>query len=205
MDDLTLVRQTTTTANAYSFRFKWGWAIFTINESTGEVAICSDWGSYSHRWHVGALGERADGSRVTLTEFLAGCCSRDRDDYVVRKLKLDSQSKCLEDVFDREATLQGVRKCVREYRREQRLTRDEARELWHEALAWVDHEYGCTFESCPDQLCRFLNGTIDAAYEYIERKPSVRFVFLRDQLLPFFGKWLRDNVVNQPAKAVANG
>lgn len=206
MDDLTLIRQTTSTATAYGFRFKWGWAIFTINDSTGELSVCSDWGSYSHRWNVGALGSEPGGATSTLTQFLARCC-RQRDDYVVRKLKLDSRSKCLEEVFDADGTMRGVRRRVCEYRREQRITKPEARALWQLAAEWVRHEDGCTYDTCPDQLCRFLNGTIDAVYEYIETKPSARFVFLRDRLIPFFGEWLRANVIGAPApaQAVANG
>jgi len=57
---------TISTATAYSFRFaNGGWAIFTVNDSTGELSIQSDWGEWAHRWHIGHLGS------PTLTKFIA--------------------------------------------------------------------------------------------------------------------------------------
>lgn len=66
-------------ARFYNFRFEpHGWAIFTVNDATGELHIQSDWGDYSYRWNTAALGHNA-----TLTSFLRDAGA---SDYLVRKL-----------------------------------------------------------------------------------------------------------------------
>lgn len=71
-------------AVTYSFEtegkgFK-SWALCTVNDSTGELLITSDWGSWSHRWPASpeALGH------PTLTAFIG---TRADVDYLARKLQ----------------------------------------------------------------------------------------------------------------------
>lgn len=183
---------------AYSFRFEsYGWAIFTLNDQTGELSLHSDWGTYGHRWHIDALGSvrAADGSERprTLHEFLTGCDG----DYVVRKFQLDTKSKELEDVVDDEKTKAGVRERIIEERRARSIDRETARELWKQTDEWADYK-NFDLHSIDSELSSFLG----EFWEYVCTRPSARFVFLREELWPFFRDWLRVSVV-EPARAAA--
>ena len=78
MKALEVARRTKSVATSYGYRFTdySGWAIFTVNDSTGELSLQSDWGNFSYRWNTGALGKGK-----TLTTFLAGTNSH----YVAEK------------------------------------------------------------------------------------------------------------------------
>lgn len=79
----TLSLVSTQTAITYSFRAapgQFGWASCTINDTTGELLITSDWGNWSHRWspdprHLGA---------PSLTAFIG---TRGDIDYLASKLQ----------------------------------------------------------------------------------------------------------------------
>jgi hypothetical protein len=192
MDELELVSQTTTTAQAYSFRFKWGWAIFTLNDHTGELSIHSDWGTYGHRWHTGSLGKGH-----TLHTFLAQCDG----DYVARKLKLGTQSKCLDDVLCPDLSLRELQREICEARRSGDLDKARARDLFDLANDWT-HGGTFSYEDCPAALADYLS---HEQHESMRRKPSARFLFIRNQLWPFFAAWLSENVVRTPPAEMANG
>lgn len=192
MDELTLVSQTTTTAQAYSFRFKWGWAIFTLNDRTGELSIHSDWGTYGHRWHTGALG---DG--LALHTFLAQCDG----DYVARKLRMAAQSKCLHDELSPDRSLKELRRAICEERRQKGMSKARARDLFELAGEWT-HGGTFTYEDCPCDLADYLS---HEQHEFMLNKPSARFLFVRDTLWPFFTAWLRENVLAPKAVEVAYG
>lgn len=86
MTKLTLIA--THAATTYSFRAAVGefsWACCTVNDATGELAITSDWGNWSHRWsanpeHLGA---------PTLTAFIG---DRGDVDYLARKLQREGNA-----------------------------------------------------------------------------------------------------------------
>jgi hypothetical protein len=109
------------TATAYHFRGRGGWAICTVNDATGELLIVSDWtDGCGFRWHTAHLG------CPTLTEFLA----HDRGghyDYLVGER------------FSADETVKAMRERVLHLRRDGELTRGEARATW-EAL---DDLRGC--------------------------------------------------------------
>lgn len=78
------------TADSYTFTFNNGaastWAIFTVNNSTGEFAIRSDYGGWSYRWSIRSLGEKHEMHEKPLAHFLA---SGTDSHYIVDKLGYD--------------------------------------------------------------------------------------------------------------------
>jgi hypothetical protein len=114
MTDEPLILISTSTATTYNFRAaesgRFGWACCTVNDSTGELAITSDWGNYAHRWNVNHLGTDDHGVKTTLTSFLAGGSI----EYIADKLTSREQR----DRFDAEATVKEFRDLLRARRRE---------------------------------------------------------------------------------------
>ena len=167
----------------YSFRFEeYGtWCNVTINEQTGEFHIASDWGTWSHRWHVNSIGPN------TLTEFLLQC----DPDYIVRKFRLN-EPKDLVDVRDDEATWEGIREYICAERRAKRITKKEARQYWYEGDAWV-HDENCDVENIEFDLSQFLGSE---PWEFIRDKKSYNYEFLVFRLIPFLQKWLTDHLKN---------
>lgn len=103
-----------------------GWALATVNDATGELAIQSDWGNWSYRWHIDHMGETevAPGPqwhvpmvmptrKITLTEFI-GERFRDSEycDYLADKLTSRSERQ----VFDAQETVAAMRKYLIERR-----------------------------------------------------------------------------------------
>lgn len=76
-----------TAGTTYSFRSteRFGWALCTVNDATGELLITSDWGNWSHRWdpNPACLGA------PTLTSFIG---TRGDVDYLARKLQREGRA-----------------------------------------------------------------------------------------------------------------
>jgi len=139
-----LVLISTSMATTYNFRAATsgliGWACCTVNDTTGELTITSDWGNYGHRWNTDHLGSCAGGDRRTLTDFI----SVGSIDYLADKLMSREQI----DRFDAEATMKEFRDMLRDKRRESKrwyaglprqawegprddeIDKDTARRLW---------------------------------------------------------------------------
>lgn len=195
----------------YTFE-RGGWAIFTINEVTGEFAIQSDWGNYSYRWSMGpgVPNKNDDGSIDTdaLKKFLA----RAGADYVTTKLSYDMPRKAREE-FDMAGFRSAIRELLCRTRRDEdyityqkrgrygewervteRFTKEWARAAWDELDEVCDraeeyHHDGQTtalMENWPASL-----NWIDDVWDYFSFKPTARFVFLQETLLPFFQEQLR--------------
>lgn len=174
---------------AYSFRFKGyscSWAIFTINESTGEFLITSDMGNFSHRWNMGAI---AGGN---LTEFIG---NNTNTNYLVGKLKVGSNSSLLEDHIDEEET----KKTIIEYAKDSEYSKEYLDELLDE-LGWVeDFSEAGLLRDGHEAVLNILTGDSDlVCYEH-----SPDYKFLRDELLPFFCGWLRANILTKEAENVS--
>ncbi len=142
-DPKLLLVATLTSARTYHFRSPkplGGWALCTVNDSTGELLITSDWGNWVHIWNPKHLGS------PSLTHFIA-----DRQSYDYLASKLLGQSAW---VLDADATIAHWRKALvaarlregRKYTRNyypEPLSAYLAREIWH--------SLGSLFESARDE------------------------------------------------------
>lgn len=174
---------TITNPVTYCFRFNdyGNWANFTINESTGEFSIQSDWGDWSYRWHTDSLGKG-----VKLTQFLLSCDT----DYITNKLAYGPVSD-LKDEVDDEETLKAIRKHICEVRRGRDIDKGDARAYWLEAETFVE-EQNCSIEAMDSDLYDLLG----EPWEYIAHKKSHRYMFLTRRLLPFFQAWMKNHLTN---------
>ena len=179
-------------AVSYHFRSSHGWAICTVNDTTGELSIQSDWGSWQHRWssdpkHLGA---------PTLTAFL-----RDRKavDYLYDKLHYGrTRGK-----FDAEETIKALRQHMLEDRdmtEEQILADDQFRDAWEE----IEELDGCTtgdefLHAWHDRLSQETRDAItDEPWDFLRDIEPWPSVILREAILPAFIAAL-----NAPAAAEA--
>jgi hypothetical protein len=184
LPDLSNPTVTLGTATVYSFRFAWGWAIFTINDATGEFHIQSDWGNYAYRWsadpkHLGS---------PTLTAFLA----RGDANYVADKLHYGRPGD--REEFDEETTKRGLRRRVGEVYGARKVDKEKAQELLADLddLDWDNDEtfVRSFYDGSPD-----LRLLTEEPYEWACHRPTARYVILVDALLPFFFDYLRREVV----------
>lgn len=99
-----------------------GWALCTVNDVTGELAIQSDWTEpCGYRWNVDHIG------CPTLTEFLTHDRSGHYDYLVGKLLPADRQRR-----FCPQQTVKEMRGRVSAARFEFRIDRAAARSLWDE-------------------------------------------------------------------------
>ncbi len=129
--------QILTSARTYHFRSMealGGWALCTVNDTTGELLIMSDWGNWSHRWDPKHLG------KPSLTHFIS---DRSGYDYLAGKL-IDGQDW----VLDADATIQKWRSRLVEQRLQEGrcgskhdsepLSAVLAREIWEDLGSLLD-------------------------------------------------------------------
>jgi hypothetical protein len=168
-----IVSTSKTTVEKIHVRFKhWGWADFFLEDhrpGAGTLVINSDWGCWSYTWT--GIGEG-----LTLASFLL----RADNDYIIRKLLLGSKV----DEFDAEKTLEQWKERLCDERREGRLAKEQARELWEELEQYAD--CGVTdstlfVERLPEQVSEWLGYE---AYEYLAHRPSSEYRALDGTLLP---------------------
>ena len=178
LPDLSNPIVTKSVAATYSFKFNWGWAIFTVNDQTGEFSIQSDWGNYSYRWNINHLGE------PNLTTFLAHMTE---GSYVADKLHYGRPQD--REEFDEDATKRGLKLRVGEFYGETRIDLEQAKELldiitdldWYNTDSFLN-----TFDNNYDEL-KIL--TIEP-YEWIRHRYTCSYTILVEALLPFFFKYL---------------
>lgn len=156
---------------SYYFRFNHcGWAIFTVNYTTGEFSIQSDWGNYSYRWN--GL------SKESLIRF--------SPEYIADKFSHENKGE-LERVFDGEKTEEGVIEVVRDRMKGLDIEDRKALGLDLRAVLVFSSDARDFMESIDrTEIARkFLN------YEDICTKHSERYRFLVQRLLPFFQAHLK--------------
>lgn len=185
----------TSTATAYHFHpvksphNGWGWAICTVNDETGELAIQSDWGNWQHRW---SADPKSLGS-PTLTHFISG---RSHCGYLADKLTTSSQR----DRFDSDATVAAMRTRLAERRLEQGragerkrmpyegtteepLTAELAREIW-DAIGDIDSDRSA--DLFLDRFYRILGHAwvSEEPWNYIKTGPDSSYTILLEAILP---------------------
>lgn len=189
----------TQTAVTYSFRATggdFGWANCTVNDSTGDLHISSDWGNWSHRWdpRPSCLGA------PSLTALIG---SRNNVDYLARKLQGERGGKR----FSAEKTVTEWRRMLCERRMDdgrilmaageqaiqnakygvpfRRLTKEVARNIW-EALG--EAEENCGGEDSLLFLVHEIDGFTrhvdDTPYESIKYEQTAEDRALREVILP---------------------
>lgn len=178
------------TAKAYGFTFEepFGWAIFTINDSSGEFSIQSDWGNWSHRWNVNHLGVDKN-IKNPLTHFIA-----DRGDagYLAKKLYNGREMKR----FSPENTEHEWRKMVLQSRREGYLKKEAAREIWDD-IGQLDFSDAHSLNNSIYHLDgKELNRFFDPFWDYLFDENVPEATILTYHLLPFFINYLRKEVLN---------
>lgn len=207
-----------------------GWAFCTINDSTGELNIQSDWGSWSYGWspnpkHLGA---------PTLTDFIA---TRSSAHYIADKLwSAGGGSAYGGGVFSAVATVKAMRARLAERRLEQGrehqrsytdiswkrlpwwpvgeghpLTKQCARDLWNELGELSDrHMPEVLFCERFYQLDDHEWITEESVTEYLVTETSHKYEVLRDAILPALLAACRDRLaasqrVVTAAVTLANG
>jgi hypothetical protein len=141
-----------------------GWGIFLI-DSTGMFCAFTDFGNYCYKWTYHGCKD--------VRSFILEICNPHEYDYVLRKLMGDGK------IYDSDATVQHIRQTIREQRRENGLTKEEARTEWerlkeHNDLAFMEDFHNWYGEQ---QL-------LSDAYEMVCRRwPSDAMGFCQ-QLLP---------------------
>ena len=162
-----------------------GYAFFYIHEfpNGGTLAIVSDWGNYSHMWNSTGL--------PSLKHFLATCHS----DYIVMKLGYE-KGREFSHQFKSEKTLVNFKKRILEDRRDDRLSREEARDLWEILIDWSpDDNDQSWYWTMPKELSKQYPDPFEWGFEY---GPSPRYQFLVDHLVPFFQRYLQRELGMEP-------
>lgn len=180
-DELKIKTYSKTVAEVYHFVFDvTGWATFTICESTGEFSIQSDWGNYSHRWNINAIGTE------TLKAFIAKCDPH----YLADKFSY-SKSRDFKNTFDVHKTIDSLTWQIKESRKDDELEHGRARELYNlvKKLDMFDdaNEFYQALDSAPESYFEYDNEP-NEAFCY---RPSFEYEFLIGKLLPFFIEHLR--------------
>jgi hypothetical protein len=197
MVDRRLELVATSTATTYRFRSPeplYGWACCTVNDSTGELTITSDWGNWGHRWNTNHLG------LPSLTEFIA---DRTACDYLAGKLVLGDGRR-----FSAEKTTAALRRLIVERRRDRydgTLTRDVARELWDE-LGNLEDDCGDSCDLYFERLpADFIDLVCSEPWHYSASEPTPEYRQLVGVILPALVEACRAEVARRAAAGAPRG
>ena len=174
------------TADVYSFYFRpYGWAVFTICEATGEFSIQSDWGNFGYRWNPKYIGTE------TLHEFIMNTYP----DYIVNKLSYDKECSFRNDFLEEE-TLNNFKQAIISNRLQDIIDKETARKHWDDLICFWEYDVmdnpspmDMLFQQFPTELEEYY-----PAYEYVRTGPCPNYIFVRDELLPFFQEYLKRNL-----------
>jgi len=175
---LNLIKQSVSQATAYRFVFDSGdWAVFTLNNETMELSINSSWGAYGYRW---------DAAGPSMARFVSRCSP----DYVLGKFAYLTDPQPLRDVVDDAATRAEVEQQIDNAREACGIiTESQAENLRDDLDSWESSEF--SLDHCPAELSQFL----PEYWRLVSMEKSATYRVLRDQLLPFFSKFLIEHVI----------
>ncbi len=146
-----------------------GWFIAFI-DSAGCLAVLSDYGDYSYRWHSPG---------ASMRHFLL-CCNTG---YVADKFGYNVKAE-----IDGDATRKGIREYILETRRQGTLTKEEARLEWENSRN--------DFDSDVDFSDWMQGSNFDDSYEfYRSRKPQLE-AFMR-QVWPRLVECIREDLESE--------
>ena len=182
---------------SYVFGFKWGWAIFTINDDTGEFTITSDWGNYSHRWPADPVNLGGP----NLTDFLRRMLRQDPR-YVTEKFSYTNK-RDLDDVVDEVATRKAFKRAIREAYKDRRIDQGEVREAIAELKDHLDLQTDDTIMRTIEWCSVLPRAVGPEPWNFIMHESSTRWLILQYALLPFFGRHLQK--LDDAAQALLTG
>lgn len=171
------------TAEVYAFNFNThgGWANFTLCEETGEFHIQSDWGDWQYSWPQPGRG------KGTLKDFImrTGTC------YLAGKLTKGGDEGAKD--FDADATIEKI-KADPEVKK---LL--DADEFLADALDELNEFSSCEsfmlMLSMKDDLEEVVKALGDDWHCHTPvYKPNGRYLILRDSLLIFFQRFLKEKL-----------
>ncbi len=196
------LKRVLTDATTYQFTDdeRFGWALCTVNDATGELLITSDWGNWSHIWGANphTLGA------ATLTHFLgrhraSGKLRTDVDYFAMKLLGRKGAYR-----FSATKTTAYFHKKICERRLEtwrgawgygrgaQLMTKQIARDLWDEIESLGNELHGC---DGADQLYveRFMQlenyaMVSEEPWEEIQTETSPEWTILNETILPALAK-----------------
>lgn len=148
-----------------------GWASLTWNDSTGEVAVQSDWLDGTYRWNTKALGESKD-----LGHFLA---HRASPDYICRKLFVNKQQE-----LDIDGMKKSIRAMIVDGRRHYEIDREHARRMWDEVgfiFTYSATESDIYHQLIGSELEDFVNRDVESVFKY--REPPI-FTQMKETIVP---------------------
>lgn len=166
---------------AVSFKYIFepaGWAIFTFNNSTGELFIQSDWGNYTHRW----IPDPQCLGAADLEHFFVKAGAN----YLAEKLGV------VKHQFDGPKTRARLRKELGDRRNRLEIAKS-LHKVALDAVNELDFTSETTF-AASFLDCEPIKDALGHADPWSEAEHSVtsRFRLFVDQLLPFFLSDMRE-------------
>lgn len=164
----------------------WDWILATFDEKSGMVAIHSSFVTCAYSWPMPGRGKE------TLKEFFLDAGA----DYLCDKFSYDHE-RTFHSQFSFSKSVKRIKKLIRDDRRTNQITKEDARE-WYEHLDDMDDAEDPTYFQQQLADVGFDNKLIDHMgsdwYEYLQYVPSSRFNALKNVVIPAIKNILKEEV-----------